>query len=85
MLVISKEVINAVGYQIQPSQRGMSPYERADFERILCSLTNKEIIVLKEKQKIEKLTVLTNLFNNLKTEDPLRDFYHNKIKNLLEE
>lgn len=85
MLSISREVINAIGYQIHPRESTMDRYEREHFVQILNAVQDREIKIIVEQQKLEKLKILTDTFNSIKEIGPLRDFYHNKIKNLLEE
>ena len=63
-MLITKDVIEEIGKQIEPNVVRMSQYERVTFESMVADLTQKELLVEMAKTECSSLDALVRLYSS---------------------
>lgn len=61
MSIISRDIIEAIGREIEPNEVEMNRFERADFLKCIESVCNKELEARQLIDKAEKIKTLEHL------------------------
>ena len=60
-MLITKDIIEAIGYEIEPGEESMTEKQRVDFHKLISTICDKELEALRLKQKMEKIKTLEYL------------------------